>query len=166
MVSYAAVFDWSPKTPAYSRHLNIEALLGSNSNTAFGLQNSNIKQTKWPQTTMTKMGLNCNSNKGNHKYSRQILTVTYRGGSRGGCRGCGGGGGGGPPPPPPPWDHLRFSNTTGILQKEKKTMWFIGVDVEQDTSAPPPAKKNSWIRPWHIASSLVSQTTASNIQSI
>ena len=34
-----------------------------------------------------------------------------------------------------PW----FSNATGILQK-KKTMWFIGVKVEQKTSAPPPKK--------------------------
>ena len=34
---------------------------------------------------------------------------------------------------------LRFSNTTGILQK-KKTVWFIGVEVEQETSAPPPKK--------------------------
>ena len=42
-------------------------------------------------------------------------------------------------------DDLRFSNTTGILQK-KKTMWFIGVEVEQEKSAPPP-KKKSWIRP-------------------
>ena len=33
---------------------------------------------------------------------------------------------------------LRFSNTTGILQKT--TMWFIGVEVEQETSAPPPKK--------------------------
>ena len=48
-------------------------------------------------------------------------------------------------PPPPPRDDLRFSNTTGILQKQK-TMWSIGVEVEQDTSAPPP-KKKSWIRP-------------------
>ena len=40
--------------------------------------------------------------------------------------------------PPPPWDDLRFSNTTGILQK--KTMWFIGVEVEQETSALPPKK--------------------------
>ena len=32
-------------------------------------------------------------------------------------------------------ENLRFSNTTGILQK-KKTMWFIGVEVEQKTSAP------------------------------
>ena len=29
--------------------------------------------------------------------------------------------------------------TTGILQK-KKTMWFIGIEVEQETSAPPPKK--------------------------
>ena len=36
---------------------------------------------------------------------------------------------------PPPRDDLRFSNTTGILQK-KKTMWFIGVEVDQATSAP------------------------------
>ena len=41
-------------------------------------------------------------------------------------------------PPPPPRDDLRFSHTTGILQK--KTMWFIGVEVEQETSAPPPKK--------------------------
>ena len=26
-------------------------------------------------------------------------------------------------------------------------MWFIGVVVDQETSAPPP-KKKSWIRPW------------------
>ena len=47
--------------------------------------------------------------------------------------------------PPPLRDDLRFSNTTGILQKEK-TMWFIGVELEQETSAPPP-KKKTWIRP-------------------
>ena len=40
--------------------------------------------------------------------------------------------------PPPPRDDLRFSNTTGILQK--KTMWFIGVEVQQEMSAPPPKK--------------------------
>ena len=34
-------------------------------------------------------------------------------------------------------DDLRFSNTIGILQ-EKKTMWFFGVEVEKETSAPPP----------------------------
>ena len=51
----------------------------------------------------------------------------------GGCRGA---------PPRPPRDDLRFSNTTGILRKKnkKKTMWFIGFEVEQETSAPPPKK--------------------------
>ena len=49
----------------------------------------------------------------------------------GGCRGCA-------PLPPPSRDDLRFSNTTGILQK--KTMRFIGAEVEQETSAPPPKK--------------------------
>ena len=53
----------------------------------------------------------------------------------GGFLGVGAGGA----PPPPPWDDLRFSNTTGILPK-KKTMWFIGVEVEQETSATPPKK--------------------------
>ena len=32
-------------------------------------------------------------------------------------------------------------------------MWFIGIEVEQETSAPP-TKKKSWIRPfahpWHL----------------
>ena len=42
--------------------------------------------------------------------------------------------------PPPPLDDLRFSYTTGILQKKKKTMWFIGVEVEPEMSAPPPKK--------------------------
>ena len=57
-----------------------------------------------------------------------------RGGSRGRVQGVR------PSPPPLPCDDLRFSNTTGILQKKKKTMWFIGVEVEQETSAPPPKK--------------------------
>ena len=58
----------------------------------------------------------------------------------GGCRGCA---------PLPPWDDLRFSNTTGILQK-KKTVWFIGVEAEQETNAPPP-KKNPGSAPVLIA---------------
>ena len=55
--------------------------------------------------------------------------MSYRGGSRGRVQGV----------RTLPWDNLRFSSTTGILQK-KKTMWFIGVEVEQETSAPPPKK--------------------------
>ena len=53
------------------------------------------------------------------------LLPESRGGSRGSVQGV-------RPPPPPPEDP-RFSNTTGI-------MWFIGVEVEQETSAPPPDK--------------------------
>ena len=41
---------------------------------------------------------------------------------------------------PPPRDDLRFSNTTGILQKKQKSMGFIGFEVGQETSAPPPKK--------------------------
>ena len=49
----------------------------------------------------------------------------------------------------PPRDNLRFSNT-GILQKKTTTtMWFIGVEVEQETSAPPP-KKNPGSAPEHL----------------
>ena len=44
----------------------------------------------------------------------------------GGCRGC--------TPPPPP------EMTRGFLIQlvffQKKTMWFVGVEVEQETSAP------------------------------
>ena len=39
------------------------------------------------------------------------------------------------------WDYQRFSNTISILlKKKKKSMWFIGVEVEQETIAPPPKK--------------------------
>ena len=58
------------------------------------------------------------------------------------------------PSPTPPLDYLRFSNTTGILQK--KTIWFIGVEVEQETSAPPP-KKNPGSAP--VAASLFSSSS-------
>ena len=56
----------------------------------------------------------------------------------GGCRGCA----------PPP------EMTCGFLIQlvfcEKKTMWFIGVEVEQETSAPPP-KKNPGSAPVQYA---------------
>ena len=67
------------------------------------------------------------------------LSFPHRGGSRGRVQGV-------RPPPPLPWDDLRFSNTTGILQEKK--MWFIGVEVEQETSALPP-KKNPWSASCH-----------------
>ena len=51
-----------------------------------------------------------------------IALVYYiRGGSRGWVQGV---------PNPPPSD-LWFSNTTGTLQKKKRTMWFIGVEVDK-----------------------------------
>ena len=57
---------------------------------------------------------------------RKNATEWFSGGSRGRVQGV----------RTPPWDDLRFSNTTGILQKKKKEVWFIGVEVEQETSAP------------------------------
>ena len=45
----------------------------------------------------------------------------------GGCRGCAS--------PPSPEMSCGF-----LVLCQKKTMWFIGVEVEQETSAPPPKK--------------------------
>ena len=54
---------------------------------------------------------------------------------------------GGPPPPPPP------EMTCGFLIQlvfcEKKNMWFIGVEVQQETGAPRP-KKNPGSAPEHL----------------
>ena len=54
-----------------------------------------------------------------------------RGGSRGRVQGV---------RTPPPRDDLRFSNTTGIVQKKLCGLWVIGVEAEKETSAPPPQK--------------------------
>ena len=48
----------------------------------------------------------------------------------GGCRRCA---------PPPPGMTCGFLIQLVFCQKTK-TMWFIGVEVEQETSAPPPKK--------------------------
>ena len=56
----------------------------------------------------------------------------------GGCRGCA----------PPP--EMTCGFLIQLVFYKKKTMWFIGVEVEQETSAPPP-KKNSGsahVFPW------------------
>ena len=63
----------------------------------------------------------------------------------GGYRGCaagggGGGGGGAPPPPPPPPPEMTCGFLIQLVFRKKKTMRFIGVEVEQETSAPPPRK--------------------------
>ena len=73
-----------------------------------------------------------------HQEPRNRLLFTPGADLGEGCRGCA--------PPLPPRDDLRFSNTTGILQKK---LWFIGVEVEQETSAPPP-KKNPGSAPAHL----------------
>ena len=72
-----------------------------------------------------------------HTVSSKIVSHPCSCLCRGGSRGKGAGGA--HPHPPTPND-LRFSNTTGILRKKKKTMCFIGVEVEQETSAPLPKK--------------------------
>ena len=54
----------------------------------------------------------------------------------GGCRGCA----------PPP--EMTFGFLIQLVFCKKK-MWVIGVEVEQETSTPPPEKK-SWIRPWSL----------------
>ena len=82
----------------------------------------------------------------NYHWRVQNFFPVCRGGSRGWVLGVRN---------PPPRNDLRFSNTTGILQKKKKPMWFIGVEVEQETSAPPP--KKSWIGPWFVSKGLVSK---------
>ena len=49
----------------------------------------------------------------------------------GGCRGCA---------HPLPEMTCGFLIQLVFCKKKKKTMWFIGVEVEQETSAPPPKK--------------------------
>ena len=65
--------------------------------------------------------------------------TSFRGGSRGRVQGVRGGGGGGGPPPPPP--EMTCGFLIQLVFGKKKTMWFIGFEVEQETSAPP-HKKN------------------------
>ena len=64
----------------------------------------------------------------NLRLSSLMLWERFKGGSRGRVQWCS-------PPPPPP------EMTCGFLIQpvfcQKKTMWFIGVEVEQETSAPP-----------------------------
>ena len=47
----------------------------------------------------------------------------------GGCRGCA-----------PPHEMTCGFLIQLVFSKKEKTMWFIGVEVEQETSAPPPKK--------------------------
>ena len=59
--------------------------------------------------------------------------LCFRGGSRGRVQGV-------RTPPPPPSEMTCGFLIQLVFCKKKKTMWFIGVEVEQETSAPPPKK--------------------------
>ena len=48
----------------------------------------------------------------------------------GGCRGCA----------PPRLPEMTCGFLIQLVFCKKKTMWFIGVEAEQETSAPPPKK--------------------------
>ena len=52
----------------------------------------------------------------------------------------GGEGGAHPSPPPPGEMTCGFLIQLVFCKKKTTTMWFIGVEVEQETSAPPPKK--------------------------
>ena len=41
---------------------------------------------------------------------------------------------------PPPFPEMTFGFLIQLVFCEKKTMWFIGVEEEQETGAPPPKK--------------------------
>ena len=58
----------------------------------------------------------------------------------GGCRGCA----------PSPEITRGFLIQLVFCKKKKKTMWFIGVEVEQETSAPPPKKNPGSARDLYI----------------
>ena len=111
-----------------------------------GLQTTATTKTTTKFITLTIPPSILGSLQCRHHFTHHIYyfsSIDTRGGSRGRVQGV--------RIPPPHRDDLRFSNTTGILQK--KTMWFIGVEVEQETSAPPP-KKNPGSTPGHHYTSI------------
>ena len=62
-----------------------------------------------------------------------LSSILCRGGSRGRVQGV----------PPSPPSEMTFGFLIQLVvwySAKKKTMWFIGVEVEQETSAPPPKK--------------------------
>ena len=73
----------------------------------------------------------------------RLLTKKYtvnRGGSRGRVQGV---------RTPPPSPEMTCGFLIQLVFCQKKTMWFIGVEVEQETSAPPP-KKNPGSTPGKV----------------
>ena len=69
----------------------------------------------------------------------QLTTVTPGADLGGGCRGCA--------PPSPP--EMTCDFLIQLVFCEKKNTWFIGVEVQQETGAPPP-KKNPGSAPEHL----------------
>ena len=61
-----------------------------------------------------------------------MVQVVYSGADLGGgCRGC---------TPPPPSLKMTCGFLIQLVFCKKKTVWFIGAEVQQETSAPPPKK--------------------------
>ena len=60
-----------------------------------------------------------------------IISISYRGGSRGRVQGV---------RTPPSSPEMTCGFLIQLVFCKKKTMWFIGVEVEQETSASPPKK--------------------------
>ena len=61
---------------------------------------------------------------------------------------------------PPPTPEMTCGFLIQLYSAKNKTMWFVGVEVEQETSAPHP-KKNPGSAPWTCTSNnmLSSSTT-------
>ena len=60
---------------------------------------------------------------------------------------------------PPPNPEMTCGSLIQLVFCQKKTMWFIGVEVELETSAPPP-KKNPGSAPVPKLELLLPKTTA------
>ena len=62
------------------------------------------------------------------------------------------GAGGGPPPPPPPPTEMACGFLIQLVLCKKNTMWLIGVEVEQETTTPPPKKNPGSAPDWELRS--------------
>ena len=83
-----------------------------------------------------------------------LIKLLYKSGADlgGGCRGC----------EPSPEITCGFLIQLVFSKKKKKTMWFIGVEVEQETSAPPP-KQNPGSTPVNITRIIFSLVIVSGL---
>ena len=74
-----------------------------------------------------------------HLINKQGIGLTPGADLGEGCRGCAPNH---PPTPPLPPPRMTCGFLIQLVFCKKKTMWFIGVEVEQETSAPPPTKNS------------------------